>query len=129
MSGRVVHFEIPFDDGARARSFYADAFGWQATELPGMGYTLLTTGPSSETEGPTEKGFINGGMFGREGWPAVPAPVITIDVEDVEAALEKVEQLGGKTVLGKQAVGDMGWSAYFTDTEGNTIGLWQSALS
>ena len=46
MSGRVVHFEIPFDDGARARSFYAEAFGWQAMELPDMGYTLVTTGPS-----------------------------------------------------------------------------------
>ena len=34
-------------------------------ELPDMGYTLVTTGPSSETEGPTEKGFINGGMADR----------------------------------------------------------------
>ena len=28
MSGRVVHFEIPFDDGDRARAFYQEAFGW-----------------------------------------------------------------------------------------------------
>ncbi len=27
MSGRVVHFEIPYDDGDRARAFYAQAFG------------------------------------------------------------------------------------------------------
>ena len=31
MSGKVVHFEIPYDDGDRARSFYGEAFG--ATEL------------------------------------------------------------------------------------------------
>jgi predicted enzyme related to lactoylglutathione lyase len=28
MSGRVVHFEVPFDDGDRARAFYQNAFGW-----------------------------------------------------------------------------------------------------
>lgn len=128
MSGRVVHFEIPFDDGDRARGFYTDAFGWDTQSMPGMGYTLVTTGPSSQTEGPTETGFVNGGMFSRDAWPGgAPAPIITIDVDDIEAALTTIETLGGKTVLPKQAVGDMGFSAYFTDSEGNTIGLWQSA--
>ena len=128
MSGRVVHFEIPFDDGERARSFYTEAFGWDTQSMPGMGYTLVTTGPSSPAEGPSEPGFVNGGMFSRDAWPGgAPAPVITIDVDDIETALTRVEELGGKTVLGKQPVGDMGWSAYFTDSEGNTIGLWQSA--
>ncbi|MGH3366855.1 MAG: VOC family protein [Nocardioidaceae bacterium] len=27
MTGRIVHFEIPFDDGDRARKFYGEAFG------------------------------------------------------------------------------------------------------
>jgi predicted enzyme related to lactoylglutathione lyase len=38
-----------------------------------------------------------------------------------------VEKLGGSIALGRQAVGDMGFSAYFTDPEGNVIGLWQNA--
>ncbi len=127
MSGRVVHFEIPFGDGDRARSFYTDAFGWDTQSMPGMGYTLVTTGPSSRTAGPTEPGFVNGGMFSRDDWPGgSPAPIITIDVDDIDAALTKLESLGGKTVIAKQPVGDMGFSAYFTDPEGNTIGLWQS---
>ena len=42
MSGRVVHFEIPYDDAARARAFYSDVFGWEAMEMPEMGYTLVT---------------------------------------------------------------------------------------
>jgi hypothetical protein len=66
MAGRVVHFEIPYDDGDRARSFYERAFGWQLTALPDMGYTLVTSGPSG-VQGPTEVGFINGGMMQREG--------------------------------------------------------------
>ena len=128
MSGRVVHFEIPYDDGDRARSFYAEAFGWDAQTMPGMGYTLVSTGPSNRTEGPTEPGFVNGGMFSRDDWPGeAPAPIIVIGVDDIDAALGKLESLGGKTVIAKQSVGDMGFSAYFTDPEGNTIGLWQSA--
>lgn len=27
MSDRIVHFEIPYDDEARARTFYGDLFG------------------------------------------------------------------------------------------------------
>src|SRR5215218_10705173 len=65
MSGRVVHFEVPFDDGDRARNFYKEAFGWQLMEMPEMGYTIAMSGPSSDS-GPTEPGFINGGMLSRE---------------------------------------------------------------
>lgn len=63
VSGRVVHFEIPFEDGDRARSFYKGAFGWNMQELPEMGYTMVMSGPSGE-RGPSEPGFINGGMLG-----------------------------------------------------------------
>jgi len=54
-------------------------------------------------------------------------PVITVDVEDIDSALAKVEQLGGATVLPRQAVAQMGFNAYFTDPEGNLMGLWQTA--
>ena len=64
MSGRVVHFEIPFDDAERARGFYKDLFGWQIQEMPGMDYTIVSTGPSGE-QGPTEPGYIGGGMGQR----------------------------------------------------------------
>ena len=125
MSSRVVHFEIPFDDGDRARAFYRTVFGWQTDEIPDMGYTMAMTGPVGDNSMPTEPGFINGGMFQRT--DSVNVPVITIDVEDVDAALETVEANGGKTVEPKLTVGDMGFAAYFSDTEGNLIGLWQNA--
>lgn len=125
MSGKVVHFEIPFDDGQRARSFYRDVFGWQLQEIPEMDYTMVESGPSGE-QGPTEPGYIGGGMLERSTSPA-PGPVIVIDVDDIDVALEKIEKLGGSTVVGRTPVADMGFSAYFTDPEGNVIGLWESA--
>jgi len=124
MSGRIVHFEIPFDDANRAHTFYEKAFGWDINRIPELDYSMVSTGPSGE-QGPTEPGYINGGMFKRE-YNDSPGSLVVIDVDDIDAALVKVEELGGTTVVGRTAVGDMGWSAYFTDTEGNKIGLWQS---
>jgi uncharacterized protein len=125
MSGRVVHFEVPFDDGDRARNFYKDVFGWQLQEMPEMNYTLVTSGPSGDS-GPTEAGFINGGMMARAGGPA-SAPVIVVDVDSIDATLEKIGGLGGSAVAAKMPVGDMGFAAYFTDPEGNVVGLWETA--
>ncbi|MCX5046740.1 VOC family protein [Aldersonia sp. NBC_00410] len=126
MSGRIVHFEVPFDDGDRVRSFYREAFGWKADEIPGMDYTSVVTGPVAESGMPSEPGYINGGMFKRSaGSPT--SPVITIDVPSIDDALAKIESLGGKTVEPRTAVGEMGFAAYFSDTEGNTIGLWETA--
>jgi len=124
MSGRVVHFEIPFDDGDRARSFYREVFGWQLMDVPGMSYTLATTGPTGD-EGATEPGFINGGMLRRQN--PNDTPIMVIEVDDIEVALAKIESLGGQTLLGRQQVGEMGWAAYFKDVEGNSMGLWQSS--
>ncbi|HYO36483.1 MAG TPA: VOC family protein, partial [Geodermatophilus sp.] len=112
MSGKVVHFEVPFDDGDRARSFYKEAFGWQVMEMPEMGYTIVVTGPSDDS-GPTEAGFINGGMLSRE-QAATTGPVVVLDVESIDTTLERIGDLGGSTVVGRTPVGDMGFAAYFT---------------
>ncbi len=125
MPGKVVHFEIPADDEDRARSFYAAAFGWTMTPMPEMSYTMVETGPSDPRTGPTEPGFINGGMMRREG--EFRAPNLVIDVGDIEAALRDVTAAGGSTVSGRQPVGEMGFAAYVKDTEGNLVGLWETA--
>jgi predicted enzyme related to lactoylglutathione lyase len=54
-------------------------------------------------------------------------PVVVVDVEDIDAALATIEKLGGTPLTGRQQVGDMGFSAYFRDPEGNLMGLWQTA--
>jgi len=122
----VVHFELPADDVERARTFYRDAFGWTVITVPDMDYTLLGTATTTDDMGrPTAAGEINGGMFART--EDLTQPLITIAVEDIDAALTKVEQCGGKTLRGRQAVGDMGFTGYFSDSEGTVVGLWQNA--
>lgn len=122
MSGRVVHFEIPYVDGDRARSFYADAFGWELRETPGMTYTHALTGPTDD-RGPAEPGFVNGGLMRRES--PNEGPMVIIDVDDIDLALARIAELGGSVVLPRQDVGELGYAAYFKDVEGNILGLWQ----
>lgn len=125
MSGSVTHFEIPVDDMARAQAFYRDAFGWQITTVPEMDYTLVQTTPTDADGRPAEPGAINGGMLPR-GEPVLH-PIVTITVDNVDSALAAIESLGGKAVVGRTPVGAMGFTGYAKDTEGNVIGLWESA--
>jgi predicted enzyme related to lactoylglutathione lyase len=123
--GGVVHFEIPADDQERARNFYSGAFGWKINPIPEMNYGTVTTTATDEATGrPTEPGAINGGLMGREG--DLVSPVITVDVPDIDAALKTVEELGGSVVMPKNAIPEMGFFAYFKDTEGNILGLWEN---
>jgi hypothetical protein len=123
MSGRVVHFEIPFDNAERARAFYFAAFGWEITPMEELDYTLVTTGPSGE-QGPTEPGFVNGGLAHRSS--ELSTPTVVVDVDDIDAALVEINELGGSTVAGRQEVGEMGYAAYVRDSEGNLLGLWET---
>ena len=125
MSGRVVHFEIPFDDqDARARAFYAEAFGWDLRDGAGAWPTSWRPpGPSDEGR-PASPASSTAACSSAASRSAVR--VLVLDVEDIDATLETVERLGGTTVSAKQPVGEMGFSAYFTDPEGNLMGLWQT---
>ena len=125
MSDKVVHFEIPADDLDRAQGFYREAFGWTINAVPELDYSFVETTPTDETNVPTEPGAINGGMMRRQ--EPIAGPVLTVGVDDIDATLQRIEELGGKTELPKQAVADMGFSAYFRDPEGNVVGLWESA--
>ncbi|CCQ45225.1 putative uncharacterized protein [Pseudarthrobacter siccitolerans] len=124
----VVHFEIPADDKERANAFYESAFGWNLSPMQEMDYTIAITTPSDEQTGmPSAPGAINGALFPRT--DNLRTPIITIDVEDMDAALAQVESAGGTVAQAKDAVPGMGYFAYFKDTEGNIMGLWQTDSS
>ena len=124
---KVVHFEIPADDVERAKKFYGSSFGWELETMP-MGdgeYTSVkTTAVDEQTQMPTEPGAINGGMFQRD--ERLTSPVITIDVDGIDDALKQIEDAGGSTVQPRTAIPGMGAFAYFKDSEGNVLGLWET---
>jgi predicted enzyme related to lactoylglutathione lyase len=124
VADKVVHFELPADNLVRAQNFYRSAFDWSINTVPGMGYTLVQTTPSGKDGSPTEPGAINGGMLTRQA--PIKNPVITIEVASIDDSLKQIEKLGGRVVRDKQPVGNMGFAAYFSDSEGNVLGLWQT---
>jgi hypothetical protein len=126
---KVVHFEIPVDDEARAKDFYRSIFDWELTDNDmGSGniYTTATTVAIDDQMRPKEPGAINGGIMKRSS--ETPSPVITIGVDSIDDALKKVEASGGSTITPRTPIPEMGAFAYFKDCEGNTMGLWETAI-
>lgn len=122
---KVVHFEIPVDDLGRAKKFYS-IFDWELQDIPGdMKYTTVTTVPVDEKYMPKEVGGINGGMFKRKK-DGPTGPVVTINVDSIVEFAKKIKASGGKMTMGKTEIPQMGFYAYFTDTEGNVVGLWEN---
>jgi predicted enzyme related to lactoylglutathione lyase len=124
---KVVHFEIPVDDQTRAKEFYGSVFDWEMNDADmggGVVYTTAMTVATDESMQPKEPGAINGGIMRRS--PDTPAPVITIQVDSIDEALKKIEAGGGTTVQPRTEIPNMGAFGYFKDSEGNTMGLWET---
>lgn len=120
----VVHFEMPYDDGERAATFYQQAFGWHIEEAgEEMGnYILLGTTPVDAGR-PTEPGAINGGIYPRQ--PGAPAPGVCVACNDISDAMDRVREAGG-TVHGEPMdIPGVGRYVAVSDTEGNHLSLMQ----
>jgi len=120
---RVVHFEIHAADPERAAAFYSKLFEWDFAKWDGpMDYWTIKTGD------PTAPG-IDGGLVRRMGevdGQAVIAYVCTVDVTDIDSAIETAVDLGGTIALPKMPIPGVGWLGYCKDTEGNIFGVMQT---
>ena len=114
----VNWFEIPVSQIERAAKFYSDIFDikmekqeWQGVKMaffPGGG-----------------KDTVHGALVQGEGYtPSDKGTLVYLNGSpDLSAALSRVEKAGGKVVKPKFAIGEHGFIAYFTDTEGNKVAL------
>ena len=120
--GRPVHFEIHGTDPEALVRFYETVFGWTFNRWGEEAYWLADTG-----EGPG----INGAILPRRSEPpAVGAPVngmvVTVDVPDLDAALDAAFANGGTEALPRMPVPGVGWLAYVLDPDHNIIGVLQA---
>jgi predicted enzyme related to lactoylglutathione lyase len=114
MGNPVVHFEIGCKDKAATSAFYAGMFDWKIDEGP-MG--MIGTGSADGIQG----------HIAALGHEPHQFTHIYVQVEDVPAALAKVESLGGKTVVPPVPI-PSGTFAWFSDPEGNVVGLWKPKI-
>ncbi len=123
----VVHFEMPYMDRQRAVDFYAKAFGWKAQLLGAeMGnYAVMQTGETDANNMMVKPGMINGGMYQRTEDPATHFPSVVIAVENIDEAMKRVTDAGGKVVSEAMPIPGVGTFASVIDTEGNRVSILQ----
>jgi predicted enzyme related to lactoylglutathione lyase len=121
----IAYFEIPANNVDRAKHFYHTLLGWKIeptrtamdpAKVASMQYHDVITGEPQE-------GTLNmGGLYKRQMSEQIVNHVM---VEEIDKVLAKVEKLGGKIVVPKMDIPNVGLNAIIQDTEGNNIGIWK----
>ena len=117
MANALNWFEIPVPDMERARNFYSTIFGVEMPTMEAMpGYTMAMF--------PAEQG-VGGALIHGEGYvPSQEGTVVYLNGgEDLSTVLDKIDGAGGQVIMPKTDIGENGFVAYFSDTEGNKVGL------
>ena len=112
--GDITHIDIPVSDMDRARGFYSALFGWQIQAPPGFEDYPMWQAPNK----------ISGGGLAPRG-EGFTQPRSYVEVDSIDATLTAVEANGGSVLTGKQPITETSWYAFFTDPDGNVIGLYE----
>jgi predicted enzyme related to lactoylglutathione lyase len=109
---KVIHFEIVGKDGPALQKFYSDLFGWNLdTNNPG-GYGMSSANQTGVVVG---VGASPDGSSGHvTGYVAVA---------DVDAALARATELGGRVIMPKYSPGPGAVLGLLADPEGHVLGV------
>jgi predicted enzyme related to lactoylglutathione lyase len=119
MAGELAFFELGVEDTERGRRFYESLFGWTFEAGPsGQGFAITAAN-------------MPGGMHGGD--PGA-APYVFFAVENMEAAVERVRDLGGvveeMNVEGDEdSIARIGRFKLCRDDQGSPFGLHQPPSS
>lgn len=104
-AGHLVYFVMPAADANRAQRFYGELLGWRFSpgNVPG-GYNIEGVSPPA-------------GMFEGEG-----APELYFMVDDLEAGMARVRELGGEA--GEPQPTEGGRFSRCRDDQGAAFGIW-----
>ena len=116
--GRFVWYELMTTDADIARAFYASVVGWGARDaaLPGSSYSLFTVGDSPIA------GLIKAPADARK-TGATPHWIGYVGVDDVDAAVDRIRQLGGAIYVSPTDVADISRFSVVADPQGATLAL------
>ena len=112
----ITWFEIPSVDFDRAIGFY-EAVLQVSLKREEMDAIAMAIFPHAE--GQAGGAVVNGGPYQTN----ANGVCIYLFSADFDAALQRVEQNGGKVTMPKMSIGPNGFIAHFIDSEGNRIGL------
>ena len=113
-------FEIPVTDMPRAKHFYQVIFSMHMDETEMMGMQMAFFPYESNN------GKASGALVRSEGHkPSMDGALIYLNANpSMDTVLEKIESMGGTVLMQKTQISpEIGYMAFFTDTEGNKIAL------
>jgi predicted enzyme related to lactoylglutathione lyase len=119
MANPFVHVELNTSNPEAAKQFYSKLFQWQLEDMPNPAvpshsYTMIKVGSG------TGGGIMKQVPGGPSGWLAY------VEVDDIQAATQKAQSLGGKLMKDVTEVTDMGWFSFIQDPTGAVLGLWKT---
>ncbi len=119
MKNAITWFDIPTEDFDRAAKFYSNILGKEIRIDTFMGQKLGFF-PMDSRDG-VGGDLVPPGMGNK---PCANGTRVYLSCEGIiDDVIGRVEKSGGKIIMPKSKLGDIGYIAMIMDTEGNTVGL------
>jgi predicted enzyme related to lactoylglutathione lyase len=114
-------FEIPATDISRAKKFYESIFNVKMEDMPEMMGMKMTSFPAEMGNGKVSGAIAQSQMHK----PSADGAVVYLNANpSIQNVIERIEGNGGKVVMPKTQISpEIGYMAFFVDTEGNKVGL------
>ena len=117
-------FEIPVTDMDRAKKFYETILdiNMMTQEMNGLAMSFFPFDPAMQN------GKVSGAWVHHQDGnikPGADGPVIYLNANpSIQTVADKIEAAGGKVIMPKTLINEqVGYMAFFLDTEGNRMGL------
>jgi hypothetical protein len=115
--GTLVWNELQSPDLDASAAFYSELFGWKVADFEGMAQRYM---------GIDNAGKHNGGMRALQP-PTPPSWLVYFGVEDLDASLAKLDELGGSKLAGPIDI-TMAKIAVVADPQGAVFALYAGAM-
>ena len=114
-------FEIPVDEIERSQDFYEGIFDMEMAPLQEMQGMKMVGFPIDMASGKIGGALVESDFH----VPSDEGAIIYLNANpDIQTIIDRVEDLGGEVVMPRTQISpEIGYMAFFIDSEGNRIGL------
>ena len=115
-------FEIPMTDTARAKKFYETIFDIEMESVNMMGMDMVMFPYDMNTQ----SGKVSGALVkGEMHKPGMDGAIVYLNANpSIQTVVDKIEAAGGKVLMPRTHISeDVGYMAFFVDSEGNRMAL------
>jgi predicted enzyme related to lactoylglutathione lyase len=114
-------FELPAANITRAIKFYETIFAMTMHEMGEMMGMKMAGFPADPMSGKVGGGIVQGPMH----TPSQDGAVVYLNANpSIQTVIDRIEAAGGKVIMPRTQISpEIGYMAFFVDTEGNRVGL------